>query len=264
MGSMSDDDISIEGGLFEEPEGYYKAPPEPHFASYERKVASTKHSHIKLRLVGLSPLWGHLLWNAGIYTADFLDKHASSLIKGKKVLELGAAAALPSLICAINGAQEVVSTDYPDPDLIDNITYNFEHCEHLNSPYRVRGYIWGDDVAPLVNQDAQDGSHIRADDKFDLIILSDLVFNHNQHRKLLETCQKAIKPDGKCLVVFSPHRPRLLEDDLRFFETCTEFGFSLQKIDLVSWKPMFPEEDESTADIRARVYSFYLIPTNAQ
>lgn len=258
---MSDDEISLEGDLFQEPENYTKPPPEPHFAHYDRKIEGAEPKTIDLRLVGLSPLWGHLLWNAGIYTADYLDKHAQTLVTGKKVLELGAAAALPSLVCAVNGAKEVVSTDYPDPDLVSNIQYNFDHCKDTNSPWRVQGYIWGDQFKPLIygTDESTWKEEIAEEDKFDLIILSDLVFNHTEHLKLLETCRRCLKSTGRCLVVFSPHRAWLLEKDLEFFETCKDFDFEAEKIDLVNWKPMF-EEDEETADIRARVYSFFLNP----
>ena len=43
------------------------------------------------------------------------------------VLELGAAAALPSMVAALNGARKVVVTDYPDPELVENIVYNVDH-----------------------------------------------------------------------------------------------------------------------------------------
>ncbi|CDR43230.1 CYFA0S11e02014g1_1 [Cyberlindnera fabianii] len=250
---MSDTE-SLAGDLFAEPEGYYKPAPEPHFASYERKTTK-QPSTISLRLVGSSPLWGHLLWNAGIFTADYLDKHAEELVKGKCVLELGAAAALPSLICGYNEPKKVVCTDYPDADLISNIQYNVNHAEGLSKDVSVEGYIWGNDYEPLLEKIRGDGDETK---KFDLIILSDLVFNHSEHHKLLKTCQDLLEKDGKCLVVFSPHRPWLLNDDLGFFETAKEYGFKTDKIDLVTWKPMFPDEDPSTADVRSRVYSFFL------
>lgn len=228
---MSDDEFSLEGGLFEEPEGYTKPPPAAHFAKYERK---TNAAPIDLRLVGSSPLWGHLLWNAGIYTADHLDKFAATQVRGKKVLELGAAAALPSLICATSGAKEVVSTDYPDPDLITNIQYNFEHCESINSPYRVQGYIWGNDIIPLVYGPDSTKTTVAEEDKFDLIILSDLVFNHTEHHKLLSTCRKALKSNGQCLVVFSPHRPWLLPQDLEFLKLVKNTNLNLKRL---NWLP---------------------------
>jgi EEF1A N-terminal glycine/lysine methyltransferase len=55
--------------------------------------------------------------------ATYLDEH-KDLCRGKTVLELGAGAALPGLIAAINGAKKTVVTDYPDRDLIENIEYN--------------------------------------------------------------------------------------------------------------------------------------------
>lgn len=249
---MSDTE-SIGGDLFAEPEGYYKAPAAHHFAQYERKTDKSPQK-IDLRLIGSSPLWGHLLWNAGIFTADYLDKNAEELVKGKDILELGAAAALPSIICGYNGAKTVVCTDYPDVELIENIKYNVEHSEGLDHEnVHVDGLIWGNDYEPILQKIR--GSN--KDKKFDLIILSDLVFNHTEHHKLLKTCQDVLEPNGKCLVVFSPHRPWLLDNDLEFFETAKEYGFKTDKIDLVQWKPMF-EEDEETAEIRARVYSFFL------
>lgn len=47
------------------------------------------------------------------------------------MLELGAGAGLPSLVCALNGAKQVVVTDYPDADLIENLRYNISHCDLL-------------------------------------------------------------------------------------------------------------------------------------
>lgn len=256
---MSDTESLFDGAgdLFQEPEGYFKPPPAAHFASYERKTSNKTPSSIQLRLVGSSPLWGHLLWNAGIFTADYLDSHADELVKGKDVLELGAAAALPSLIAGYNGARTVVSTDYPDADLISNIQYNVDHAEGMDRErVHVEGYIWGNSYDSLLEKIQDDEEH--KDKKFDLIILSDLVFNHTEHHKLLQTSKDLLAKDGKCLVVFSPHRPWLLDDDLQFFETAKEYDLNPEKIDLVTWKPMFPEEDESTADIRSRVYSFFL------
>jgi nicotinamide N-methyltransferase len=54
-------------------------------------------------------------------------------VKGKTVLELGAGGGLPSLVCAINGASQVVVTDYPDAELIENLRYNITHCGLLPS-----------------------------------------------------------------------------------------------------------------------------------
>ena len=138
-------------------------------------------------------------------------------------------------------------------ELINNIKDNVAKYNKHNNVV-VEGYIWGNEYDDIVK-------HLpaTAENKFDLIIMSDLVFNHTEHHKLLKTGKDLLAKGGKILVVFSPHRPWLLQDDLQFFETCKEepYGFKVEKIDLVNWKPMF-DEDEETVEIRSRVYSFYL------
>lgn len=258
---MSDnEDLELNAAMFEEPEDFLPEKPKSHHAVHIRKIANADPPEIRLLLVGLSPLWGHLLWNAGKYTADYLDEHRKDLVEGKRILELGAAAALPSLVCAINNASLVVCTDYPDPDLISNIEQNFTGIASQSAKYSVQGYIWGNDVSPLFCRSLE--GEVSESEKFDLVILSDLVFNHTEHAKLLETCRLTVKRTGKCLVVFSPHRPALLNEDLNFFTKCEEYGFKAERIDLIQMKPMF-EEDDATADIRARVYSYFLIPFSA-
>lgn len=258
---MSDNEYDLD--IFQEPEGFFQPPHESHFVEYTR-VNKSEPSSIQLKLVGKSPLWGHLLWNAGKYTADYLDAHATELVLNKKVLELGAAAGLPSLVCGINGASRVICTDYPDPDLLSHIQYNVDHCSGMTNPpnVKVRGFIWGQDETALCYDELSEDDlpgEVAENDKFDLVILSDLVFNHTEHRKLLRNCRNCVKKNGTCLVVFSPHRPKLLEEDLKFFTVCEEFGFKAELVEMVNWKPMF-DEDEETVEIRSRVYCYKLHP----
>lgn len=75
---------------------------------------------------------GHLLWNAGRTISDYLEENAPTLLRDRNVLELGAGAGLPGIVSAINGASKVVVTDYPDPDLIDNIAHNVKTCDEIS------------------------------------------------------------------------------------------------------------------------------------
>jgi len=45
-------------------------------------------------------------------------------VVGDRILELGAGAAVPSMIAALRGASYVLITDYPDKELVENIKYN--------------------------------------------------------------------------------------------------------------------------------------------
>jgi EEF1A N-terminal glycine/lysine methyltransferase len=64
---------------------------------------------LNLRFVGQHPLWGHHLWNASKVLADYFDLNPE-LVRGKRVLELGAGGALPSFIAACNGAEKVFTS----------------------------------------------------------------------------------------------------------------------------------------------------------
>ena len=91
----------------------------------------------------------------------------------------------------------MVLTDYPDKALLDNLTYNVD--QNVQPPrrdaVRVLGYVWGSSVDPLLaelRQDTDTDTATKSDadatdagpntSNFDLILLSDLIFNHSQVR----------------------------------------------------------------------------------
>lgn len=254
---MSDSDIvSIgSGGFFEEPEDFVGKEPECHYASYSRDLTSKEE--IKLRLVGKSPLWGHLLWNAGIYTANYIEKNPQE-VTDKIVVEFGAASALPSILCGLHNSKRVVCTDYPDPILLENIQFNID-ANKVGDIVKTEGFIWGNTVEDIKTQMGEENA--------DFIIMSDLVFNHSEHSKLLKSAKELIKPGvnrtgGKCLVVWSPHRPKqeMVDNDFSFFDRAKEeFGFDVEFVEMVHWEhPMFPEDPKDTEELRKRVYCYIL------
>lgn len=260
---MSDDESYIDNSIFDEPEDFRPSKPQPKDLTFKR----TNGEIVNIRLIGESPLYGHILTHAGQYIANYLDEHSAGLIENKTVLEVGAGGALPSIICGLNKASRVVSTDYPDPELISNIQYNIENNGSCIKNSVSKGYIWGNDTEELVDE-------LAVVDKrsFDLIILSDVIFNHTEQDKLLKTCKNLITPlteindkksGGKVLVIFSPHRPHLLDDDLDFFRKAKEdYSFDVEFIEMQMWSPLFKNDtDESTREIRSRVYSYVLYPT---
>jgi EEF1A N-terminal glycine/lysine methyltransferase len=240
---MSEDDIDLSNDLFHEED---PPTPPPVFVEVGRGNGAT----IKLRLVNKSPLWGHLLWSASKVLARYLEAN-KSLYRDKYVLELGAAAGLPSIICALEGAKKVIVTDYPDPDLLYNIRCNLETAELINAS--VKGYIWGRDAAELL----EEIDHAR----FDLLILSDLIFNHQAHPALLQTCKDCLsdRPGAQILVFFTHHRPHLADKDNAFFTLASEQGFLIQKImeDRAEENIMF-ENDPGSSDVRATVHGYSL------
>ncbi|OMJ27973.1 Protein N-methyltransferase nnt1 [Smittium culicis] len=240
--------------MFEEPKEFYKQAREDYFSSYAMK---TTDQQIKLRIVGDHVLWGNYLWNASIVLAEYLETH-TELVANQTVLELGAAAGLPSM---------VIVTDYPDNDLVENLNINSKtNFSELVEGGRLvaTGFVWGKDPSLLTK-------YLLEDQKcFDMLILSDLVFNHSEHRNLLTTCKQLIrkpiigkdgeveKTSGNILVFFSHHRPWLADKDVDFFNKAKdEFGFKVEKILEKYTGPMF-ENDPGDEKVRGTVHGYLM------
>ncbi|RDX40800.1 hypothetical protein OH76DRAFT_1412676 [Lentinus brumalis] len=236
--------------------------PEPTIATYarERDASSDYWKKINIRLVGSHPLWGHYLWNASRAFASYLDDHPE-LYRDRNVLELGAGGALPGIVTAKNGAACVVLTDYPDQALVDNITHNvhFNIDEQNRRRVHVKGYIWGHPVEPLLEVLPE-----RDEERsFDLIIMSDLVFNHSQHDAMLKTCDAALsrRRPATVLCFFTHHRPHLTERDMEFFVKARDRGWHCEEILTRKYPPMFPE-DPGAEEVRATVHGWSLVRSN--
>lgn len=163
------------------------------------------------------------------------------MIHNKSVLELGAGAGLPALTCALNGAASVFVTDYPDPELIENLHYNIEHCPLLPDPPRItaKGYLWGAPTTLLNNPSTPTPipststapAAAAGPPTYDLLILADLLFNHSEHAALLTTLQQTLArtASAQALVFFTPYRPWLLEKDLAFFDLVRRGGVEAEE-----------------------------------
>ncbi|KPI42434.1 Protein N-methyltransferase NNT1 [Cyphellophora attinorum] len=135
-------------------------------------------------------LFAHYLWNAGVVAADAIESASSGDgdpigqqndlgneeaprvpgewdtrywdIRGRRVLELGAATALPSLICILCGASTCTITDHPSSPALTggsiekNVRSNlfiYQDPNDEHSPFQRRsrseiniyGYAWGTD-----------------------------------------------------------------------------------------------------------------------
>jgi nicotinamide N-methyltransferase len=197
---------------------------------------------------------GHLLWNAGQVVAQYLEDNANQLLQGKTVLELGAGAGLPSLVASILGAKQVVVTDYPDDELIVNLRHNIDHNLTVQDMSNIvaEGFLWGSSADPLRTH-LEDG-----DSSFDVLVLADILFNHSEHNKLLETVAECLKKvsGAVALVFFTPYRPWLLEKDLNFFEIARSSGFVVDKIMEHTMDKVMFENDPGDETLRRTVFGY--------
>lgn len=134
----------------------------------------------------------------------------------------------------------------------------------------VEGYIWGRDPSSLLSKLTDEQGN---PGKFDLILLSDLVFNHQAHPALLETCEACIadattdEMEGQMttpcvLVFFTHHRPHLAYKDMQFFNLAEVKGWKSEKLGEWFKEPMFPE-DPGDEVVRSTIHGFRLWRTPA-
>ncbi|CEL60211.1 Putative nicotinamide N-methyltransferase OS=Cryptococcus neoformans var, neoformans serotype D (strain B-3501A) GN=NNT1 PE=3 SV=1 [Rhizoctonia solani AG-1 IB] len=298
----NEDDLGLDN-VFEEPP---RPPtPPPTSTTYRRqptRLSSECGDHewsaVDVQLVGHHVLWAQHLWNAAIVLADFLDLNSSELCRNKAILELGAGGGLPSLVAALCGAHQVVITDYPDAPLLDNITRNVEHNipSGIRPNVKIQGYVWGTNPEKLfqsfdraipAGDSSIDARVTEKKNEFDVIILSDLIFNHSQHSALLDTCEAALRParlgdvaqdemksadpekftgerervigiNTPCvLVFFSHHRPQYITRDLDFFARAKERGWFCEQVVQTKMKAMFPD-DPGDEEVRSTIHGWIL------
>lgn len=159
----------------------------------------------------------------------------------------------------------MVVTDYPDKELIENIQYNVDHNHAPN--VIVDGFVWGTNTDTL-------RSYLPAGKTtYDVLILSDLVFNHSQHHAMLKTCRELLTPGtGRVYVFYTHHRPHLAHRDLEFFEIAKRpvlenvdvedrdnlgYGFKVDEFMTEKIGVMF-KEDPGDEDVRATVHGWQL------
>ncbi|RYP89748.1 hypothetical protein DL770_004136 [Monosporascus sp. CRB-9-2] len=139
-------------------------------------------------------------------------------VRGKRVLELGAGTALPSLVAAVAGAASVAVTDYPSPIIIETLARNVAaNAVAANSPLsppaacpaEVHGHEWGDLSSPFA---------ARNRGAFDRVVSCDCLWMPWQHANLRRSVGwfLAPGPEARAWVVAGFHTGRVQMRD--FFD----------------------------------------------
>ncbi|KAJ0416756.1 hypothetical protein BJY00DRAFT_218173 [Aspergillus carlsbadensis] len=189
---------------------------------------------------GARKLFAHILWSAGMVVADGLERAHDNVarmwkVKGEAVLELGAGAALPSIIAALAGASSITITDHPSsPALGSSGAISFNVAHNLSSspttsttPVEIVPHEWG--------KLSSDAWAVSRKASYTRIIAADCYWMPSQHENLARTMKWFLTPDGKVWVVSGFHTGR--EIVAGFFATAVEMGLEIEEIyerDLIS------------------------------
>lgn len=189
----------------------------------------------------------------------------------QKVIEFGAGAALPGLLCVKRGAAFATLTDYPDPAIVHNLERNWfenlvetaeEKQERLGARVEsihttryttllessrvdnherhdceqqvrcaVRGHAWGESVQQML--DCLPGSEPGSQSTgYDWILMADTLWVSEGHGALLSSCQAVLSPGGRILVCCGLHSGFNTVQRFMALARSSTFGFQVRLVEI--------------------------------
>ncbi|KAF0688609.1 Aste57867_19782 [Aphanomyces stellatus] len=175
---------------------------------------------------------GHLVWDAAVALADYLQAEATALgvSPATRALELGAGIGLVGMALAALGCKEVTLSDqrYCLPLLNMNATTNFTGANEALRPV-VRELQWGTDDATT----ATNGRPM------DLVVASDVLYNPSVFPKLVRTIAALASSET---VLLMTHEIRNPDNEADFFAQLAAAGFECTRVPFVSTQVDYPDD----------------------
>ncbi|KIK70129.1 hypothetical protein GYMLUDRAFT_34596 [Collybiopsis luxurians FD-317 M1] len=172
------------------------------------------------------------LFSPSLLIAELIERGLIPL-QQKTLIELGAGCSLPSLAaCTISSPSNipslVVTSDYPDPVILDNLKRNIERNLPLVLPtckLYCTGYEWGQDVQGLQSFLP---SNIKSSG-FDVVVLSDLLHFHSSHDVLIKSISLLLAKttDARVYVAAGKYTPPDVCNS--FLQKAAKAGFILEE-----------------------------------
>ncbi|KAK8199191.1 putative methyltransferase-domain-containing protein [Phyllosticta capitalensis] len=171
--------------------------------------------------------FAHYLWNAGVLMAELWwlgrEEEHKWRVKGHAVLELGAGVGLAGIMSVLAGAEEVVISDYPAPEILQNLRSNVERNvpSQLRPKVRVEGHTWGDVTSPFPAANAG---------KFSRILAADCLWMPHEHANLARSMRHFLSPDedARVLVIAGFHTGRARM--AAFFDVVGDEGLEVEEM----------------------------------
>lgn len=182
---------------------------------YRVRLTEDSYKNLNIKTRGVKEyndgLFADDIWPGAVVLSDFLCEHPY-LCANRRVVELGAGGALPSLVALALGAIESLITDYPGSGILENIQELLRN-NNLWNPGQVcvAGLKWGQnvDLQGVVTADGVCETR-PINSYFDLIILAELLWRDTYplHGALLDTVTRLMGPGCNTTVLCSfAHRP---------------------------------------------------------
>jgi predicted nicotinamide N-methyase len=172
------------------------------------------------------PLFADDVWPGARVLADHLTRPdvLAEHVVNRRVVELGAGAALPGVVAACLGAQFVCACDYPADGIVENINAVLLHNRIPAEKAAAMGYAWGAPTDAL--QELGGGG------KYHTALMAELFWKDTVglHSELLTSLCNLLELGGVAIAAFA-HRPSVTHfpaADLNFFKLAAQAGFVVE------------------------------------
>ena len=189
------------------------------------------------RCARLCSLHAGSVWNGGVRLAQLIERGClRDRLRGKTVLELGAGAALPSLVLLAQPQEflpaAVIISDYDDTAIVEAMQDNLQTNRHAVALdlCRVVGHVWGTSTAPLTNAlcDVLGGSCISG---FDVVLLAEIMWDPSLHASLIATLAAVLAVDGEVWMCHCHHWEGHEKADAHFFALARDRGIGVERLE---------------------------------
>ncbi|KAF8636911.1 hypothetical protein AX17_003162 [Amanita inopinata Kibby_2008] len=167
------------------------------------------------------------LFSPALYLAERIERVLLP-VAGRRVIELGAGCALPSLLMTALSEPPslVVITDFPDDTIMSNLKNNVERNRDLATlgcKVHCLGYEWGKDAGDLLQlcPDPSVG--------FDTMILSDLLHFNDSHEVLVESIKLFLSNDSDARAYISAGKYTVDSVCQKFIRIAQDAGLSIEE-----------------------------------
>ncbi|KAK0220156.1 hypothetical protein IW262DRAFT_1383096 [Armillaria fumosa] len=167
------------------------------------------------------------LFSPSLFLAELIERGLIP-VQGRRVVELGAGCALPSLLMSTLAQPPslVVVTDYPDDVIMKNLTENVNRNRSRVSYGCItscQGYEWGTDAHSLLSLT---GSEMMG---YDVVILSDLLHFHSSHNVLMASLKSLLRKTADSRVYIAAGRYTSANVCDNFMEIANSEGLCIEE-----------------------------------
>lgn len=233
-------------------------PPFSSLLDKESSASSSSSSYVRVEAIAKSSdaLQAHYVWQSSVTMSERIASRNENFIvfkRGSSVIELGAGAALPSLVCAklakTLGLDLVMATDYPSEELLKGIANNFrannvdftrlERIPLVNDDDELTGVA----IAPL--KWTNEGEDAR---RYDYAIMADTLWLPHLHDELISTLRRVLKP--RTGIVYAAYLNHDADGDvsLKFLDKIQSRGFRVLDSIECEWRKKKKNEEVGEGD----------------